>query len=69
MVTPKSGKQILMKGAGDEPLLVGHSYGQGRVAVFTGTVLGEAPPGSRDFWETDQWPRELAKAIAWVAGR
>ena len=69
MVAPKAGATVLLKGAGDEPLLVGQSYGKGKVAVFTGTVLGEAPAGSKAFWETDQWKQELAKAMSWVAGK
>ena len=69
LVTPKEGAATLLKGAGGEPLLVGKGYGQGRVAVFSGTVMGEPPAGSQAFWETDAWKTELAKAIAWVAGK
>jgi hypothetical protein len=69
MVTPKEGATVLLKGAGGEPLLVGKAYGQGRVAVFTGTVLGEAPAGSEDFWKTDAWRAQLTKVISWVAGK
>ena len=69
MVTPKAGAAVLLKGAGGEPLLVGKGYGKGRVAVFTGTVLGEAPAGSKAFWETDAWKAQLTKAMTWVAGR
>ncbi len=66
MVEPKPGTTTLLKGAAGEPLLVGGSYGQGRVAVFTGTVLGEAPAGSTAFWETKEWQETVRKAVAWV---
>ena len=69
MVTPKADAAVLLKGAGGEPLLVGKGYGKGRVAVFTGTVLGEPPAGAKGFWQTDQWKQELGKAIGWVAGK
>ena len=69
MVTPKAGAEVLLQGAGEEPLLVGKGYGKGRVAVFTGTVMGEPPAGSKGFWETEQWKQELGKAIGWVAGK
>ncbi|OPZ73960.1 MAG: hypothetical protein BWY79_02187 [Actinobacteria bacterium ADurb.Bin444] len=69
LVTPKDGAAVLLKGAGGEPLLVGKGYGKGRVAVFSGTVLGEPPEGNKAFWETAAWQSELAKAIAWVAGK
>jgi hypothetical protein len=69
MVTAKPDATVLLAGAGGEPLLVGKAYGQGRVAVFTGTVLGEAPAGSVDFWKTDAWKAQLTKAISWVAGK
>ncbi len=69
LVKPKAGATVLLQGAGGEPLLVGQSYGAGRVAVFTGTVLGDAPAGSKAFWETAAWPQRLGDAIAWVAGK
>ena len=69
LVTPKEGAEVLLQGAGGEPLLVGRGYGKGRVAVFAGTVLGEAPAGSEDFWKTDAWKAQLTKAISWVAGK
>jgi hypothetical protein len=69
MVTPKPDAAVLLKGAGGEPLLVGKAYGQGRVAVFTGTVLGVAPTGSEDFWTTEAWKAQLTKAITWVASK
>ncbi|HZO86969.1 MAG TPA: hypothetical protein VFB38_01420 [Chthonomonadaceae bacterium] len=68
MVAPKPGATVLMKGVGGEPLLVGAAYGKGRVAVFTGTVLGEAPAGARAFWSTPDWVKSLASAMRWVCG-
>ena len=69
LVKAKAGTTTLLKGAGGEPLLVGQSYGKGKVAVFTGTVLGEAPAGSQDFWETKEWQETVRKAVGWVSGK
>jgi hypothetical protein len=69
MVKAKPGTTLLLKGAGGEPLLVGQSYGKGRVAVFTGTVLGEAPEGAQPFWETKEWQETVRKAVGWVSGK
>lgn len=69
MVTPKPGAQVLLAGANGEPLLVGGEYGQGRVVVFTGTVLGDPPDGSVGFWDSPAWPEILAAAIKWAGVR
>jgi hypothetical protein len=69
MVKAKPGTTTLLKGAGGEPLLVGWSYGKGRVAVFSGTVLGEAPPGATAFWETKEWQEMVRQAVSWVGGK
>ena len=69
MVQPRPGATPLLQGTGDVPLLVGHSYGKGKVAVFTGTVLGEAPAGRTAFWETKEWQETVRKAVAWVSGK
>ena len=60
---------VLLEGDRREPLLVGGPYGKGRVVVFTGTVLGEAPDGEAAFWETTCWPEVLAGAMRWSSGR
>ncbi|MHB9132882.1 MAG: hypothetical protein ACYDBB_17580 [Armatimonadota bacterium] len=68
LVTPKKDANIIMKGTKGEPLLVGGQYGKGRVVVFTGTVLGDAPTGTRAFWETAEWVTGLSGAMQWAAG-
>lgn len=68
IVKPVAGAQVLMAGAAGEPLWVGKQYGKGRVAVFTGTVLGEALKGQTMFWEDAGWKDILAAAITWSAG-
>jgi hypothetical protein len=69
LVKAKPDAAVLLKGAGGEPLIVGRGYGQGRVAVFTGTPLGEASAGSKAFWETPEWIQTMRTTILWVAGR
>ena len=69
MVTAKPGSTLLLQGTKGEPLLVGMQYGKGRVAVFTGTVLGEPGAGQTAFWSAPEWPQQLANALSWVAGK
>ncbi len=69
IVEPVPNAQVLMPGAAGEPLWVGKPYGKGRVAVFTGTVLGEAPQGQTAFWQDPNWKDILAAAINWSAGK
>jgi uncharacterized membrane protein len=69
MVSPKPGSTVLLQGAKGEPLLVGRPYGKGRVAVFTGTVLGESGAGQTAFWTSAAWPHQLAHALTWVTAR
>jgi uncharacterized membrane protein len=52
--------------AGKTPLLLGAGYGQGRVAVCAGTVLGEAEPGWTEYWETPAWPAAAAEVLKWL---
>jgi len=68
LVKPKPGAQVVLQGEGGEPLLIRHAYGQGRVAVFAGTVLGEAPAGMKPFWETPEWVNNLAMILRWLSG-
>lgn len=69
MVKPKAGAEVALKGSRGEPLLVRQTYGKGRVAVFAGTVLGEAPAGAKAFWETPEWVKELTDEVRWLGGR
>lgn len=69
LVKPRTGAEVALQGAGGEPLLVRQSYGKGRVAVFAGTVLGEAPAGMTPFWETPEWVTELAGQLRWLGGK
>lgn len=58
---------VLLAGKRGEPLLVGMEYGEGRVAVFTGTVLGQPTRRQTAFWDSPAWKEVLARAIAWTA--
>ncbi len=64
-VTPKREAQVHLL-AGDEPILFTGTYGQGRVAVFTGTVLGQPSGSERLFWAWASWPLLLHDALAWL---
>jgi len=64
-VDPAEGAEILLTGVGGEPLLVAKRHGRGRVIVFAGTVLGEAPDGQTAFWDSPAWPEFLARVIRW----
>lgn len=65
-VKPKDGSKILLTVDG-KPALVAGAAGKGRVAVFTGTVMGNPEPGRMPLWEWDGWPRILAATIQWLA--
>jgi len=65
--TPHGGAAIAIR-AGDEPVLVAQTSGNGRVAAFTGAVLGEPAAGELPFWQWEGWRTALANTIRWVAG-
>ena len=65
-VTPKPGAVVAVT-AGGEPVLITGTYGQGRVAVFAGTALGEPNGQEVPFWQWSDWPRLLQNTITWVA--
>lgn len=62
---PKPKSKTLLT-AGDKPLLVIGEYGKGRVAIFTGTVMGAPPQTQTPFWKWAGWPRLLAETIEWL---
>jgi hypothetical protein len=66
-IAPRAGATALLEGQGGEPLLMGCDYGKGRVAVFSGTVLGEPGRGETAFWDSGAWPEILARTLCWVA--
>lgn len=61
----KEGAEVLIEAA-DQPMLVRHSYGKGRVALFAGTVCGEPELGELPFWDWDGWPLVLSHVLAWL---
>lgn len=65
-VVPKADAKVLLT-AGGKPLLVVGTFGQGRVGVFAGTVMGEPPVGRLPFWQWSGWPRLLGTTVAWLA--
>lgn len=54
---------------GDDPFLVTGRCGQGRIAAFTGSVLGTPAKGVLPFWEWESWPDLLGRVIAWAADK
>jgi hypothetical protein len=64
-VTPKPGAKVLLT-AGGKPLLVTWPYGKGRVAVFTGSVMGDPKAGQVPFWAWGGWPAIMAETINWL---
>lgn len=55
--------------AGSEPVLVTGAYGRGRVAVFTGTVLGQPTGKEQPFWTWPGWPPLMRNTLGWLARR
>jgi hypothetical protein len=53
--------------AGTEPVLITGTYGKGRVAVFSGTVLGQVQAAAPPFWQWTGWPQLLGKTVNWLA--
>ena len=66
LVQRKPGARVELL-AGTEPVLFSSSSGKGRVAVFTGTVLGEPVGKERPFWQWNGWPQVMGKMIAGLA--
>ena len=67
-VTVRPGAQVLLK-CGDAPVLVTGTYGQGRVAVFCGTYLGDFAEGQVPFYEWSDYPKLLDRVINWLTQR
>jgi uncharacterized membrane protein len=55
--------------AGSDPVLVTGAYGLGRVAVFTGTVLGQPSGTEQPFWAWAGWPPLMRNTISWLSRR
>jgi len=64
-VTPRAGAQVVLT-AGTAPLLITGSYGKGKVAVFAGSILGEAAPGQTAFWTWNDWPKLMSGVLSWL---
>ena len=53
--------------AGDKPALISGAFGNGRVVACGLTVLGKPPSDALAFWDWDEWPKLLGRAIQWAA--
>ena len=65
VIAPKLGSSVALY-AGGEPVLVTGQVGQGRVAVFTGTALGDRKGTELPFWEWQGWPVILGDTVRWA---
>ena len=63
---PKSNAVVQLM-AGNRPVVVSGTYGNGRVVAIALTVSGEPPPGKLPFWEWPAWPNLLGQMIDWAA--
>jgi len=61
----KAGAEVLLEAA-SKPILIRHSQGEGRVALFAGTLCGEPEPGELAFWDWDGWPMVLSRVLEWL---
>jgi len=66
-VIPKPGAEVLLK-CGEAPLLVTGTYGEGRVAVFTGTYL-EAAKGQTLIFDWPDYATMLGRLTWWLTQR
>lgn len=63
-LTPRAGAKVLAY-AGEHPIAAVGQVGEGSVAVFVGTLLGEGHDQHRPFWASPAWPRLLAQLTGW----
>ena len=63
---PKSNAVVQLM-AGNRPVVVSGTYGNGRVVAIALTVSGEPPSGKLPFWEWTAWPNLLGQMIDWAA--
>jgi uncharacterized membrane protein len=66
LTRPRAGAGVALY-AGPEPVLITGTLGQGRVAVFTGTALGDRQGTELPFWEWPGWKILLANTVRWAA--
>ena len=65
-LSPKPHAEVQAR-VGKLPFIITGSFGKGRVAVVTGTMLGKPRlPGGRLFFTTDAWLRNLGKLLSWL---
>jgi hypothetical protein len=60
-------KVLLVAGEEDNPVLIMHAVGKGRVAVFTATCRGYPKEGQLAYWQWTAWPAFLAEVLRQLA--
>ncbi|MHB9132613.1 MAG: glutamine amidotransferase [Armatimonadota bacterium] len=55
--------------AGGQPVLITGNFGKGRIAVFTGTVMGKAQGQETPCWQWSGWPTLLANTVRWASSK
>jgi hypothetical protein len=66
-LAPNSGAEIILTAGDACPLMVGGTYGKGKIICYTGTPLGE-PARKRQlpFWQWDGWIPLMQNTLAWL---
>jgi hypothetical protein len=62
-VKPKSGAKVLLVAGDDQPILLMHEFGKGRVALFTATCRGYPKEGQVAYWRWSGWPAILVDTV------
>ncbi|MCG2659950.1 MAG: glutamine amidotransferase, partial [Kiritimatiellae bacterium] len=59
---PKNDSKVMLY-AGNRPLMIIGNYGKGKIVVFLGSTLGTGKTEGIPFWEWQDWPACLSRAI------
>ena len=66
-VKPKPEAKVLLVAGDNQPILIVHEFGAGRVAVFAATCRGYPKQGQTPYWRWDGWPGLLAGTVRQIA--
>ena len=68
-VQPKPDALVALTVDGGHPFLVARPYEKGFVVCFTGTPVGEPPPGDNPFWDWSGWATVLRNCFFWASNQ
>ena len=66
-VKPKPEAKVLLVAGDNQPILIVHEFGAGRVAVFAATCRGYPKQGQTPYWRWDGWPALLSETVRQIA--